>query len=113
MSPIDLSVEVRTHVAEAIESLALDPESYGYSISWSPVQHQGQTGLGWLILITCRSPLLGQPPLGELSTLLSQSVPSKSDIRGAVNTALTNLRNHAAKITRVGNGHAPLPGKVG
>jgi len=40
-------------------------------------------------------------------------VPSKSDIRGAVNTALTNLRNHAAKITRVGNGHAPLPGKVG
>jgi len=112
MSPVDLSVEVRTHVAEAIEALALDPESYGYSISWSPVQHQGQTGLGWLILITCRSPLLGQPPLGELSTLLSPSVPSKSDIRGAVNTALTNLRNHSAKITKLGNGHAPLPGKV-
>jgi hypothetical protein len=68
----DQSAEVREQVAEAIAARTLGVD-YGFDVAWMPVQMNTPQGPRMMpvytILITRRSPLLGQPALSHLAQI--------------------------------------------
>ena len=113
MTATDLDAQVRAGIAAAIEALALNPDDYGYTAQFQVMQAAGKTVLGWQLLITCRSPLLGKPPIAAIGAIITGGVPALPEIRQAVAKALAELQATTAKLLKAGNGHpAGLPGKV-
>ena len=68
----DQSAEVREQVAEAIGMRTLGVD-YGFDVCWMAVQAQTAQGPRmmpvYMILITRRSPLLGQPALSHMAQI--------------------------------------------
>ena len=111
--PADLTAQVTAQVLEAITDLTITADDYGAAVGFQVFQQGNQAGIGWQILVSLRSPLLGQPPIAALGAVLTPSVPTKPQIREAVTKALAELQTTSAKLLKVGNGHAPtLPGGV-
>ena len=72
--PADLSAEMRELTAAAISKRKMGVE-YGYDVNWSVVQVQTPAGpapvVVWHVLLTRRSPLLGQPPVFHVCQIVS------------------------------------------
>lgn len=108
--PYDIAERIRTAASEAIRECA-PAEEFGYSVSMGAVQAQtGQDVIVWILLIACRSPLLGQPDLGATSKFAGNTV-SDADVSRAVRESVKALRDQFAQILRDGvpggNGHVP------
>ena len=94
----DIHAQVCTWIASEIDKTGLG-ETYGYAVTWDRVAVQGPQGQviipAWHLLLTCRSPLLGQ---GDLFHLADLGVPRPvlATVRSAVAEGVGKLRDLAA-----------------
>jgi hypothetical protein len=108
--PYDIAAQIRAKVAEAIRECA-PAETYGYSLTMGVMSApNGQDTVIWVLLLTCRSPLLGHPDLGATAKFPGNTV-SDAEIARAVNGLVAALREQFATVLREGmsggNGHLP------
>lgn len=89
--PADLEQEVRGWVAAVISAQRFG-QDFGYALTWGPAQTPGGLMISWTILVTLRSPLLGQPPIGHVVQLVSPSALTEAAVTQAVSGAITALR---------------------
>jgi hypothetical protein len=110
MAVTGLTEQVRAWALEEAAKHALG-EDYGVDVSWSPQPAQTPQGVqmmpGWLLLITARSPLLGQSiyhmaPIGV-------TVPDEAAVRAEVAKGVKALRELAAAQLADRNGGARAP----
>ena len=82
----DQSEEIRGHLAASISKRRMGVD-YGYDVTWQPAQVQTPAGPSmmpvYMILITRRSPLLGQGPLSHLAQL-AVARPTAEQVDAAV-----------------------------
>jgi hypothetical protein len=111
MQSFDIREDISRRVAGAIEAeKGLGVERYGYSVSMLLAQVNGKDATIWVILVTCRSPLLGQPEIGTTSKFQGSTVKD-ADITGAVRKSVELLRAEFQRVLSAGvvpsNGHLP------
>jgi hypothetical protein len=93
-------------------------EDFGVDVCWSPQAAQTPQGVqmipGWVLLITMRNPLLGQPPIYHLAPV-GIPVTGEEQMRAEVGKGIRMLRDLAATQLAGINGGAPkmplIPGR--
>jgi len=92
----------------------LDADEWGHHVTMAAVQTPNGDAIVWMILITLRSPYLGQDALGSVAKLPA-NIPPEPAVRMAVKRNVEGLRT-AFRIKKdegyaAGNGHdqAGLP----
>jgi hypothetical protein len=103
----DVSAQVRTWaLAEATRQCF--GEDFGIDIVLNAAQTPSGVQVGYLIVVSCRSPLLGQGPLFSLA-LLPTPQPTEQQITTLVRDRMRDLRElHAKTLTTPNaaqNGH--------
>lgn len=111
MESFDIREDISRRVGEAIEAeKGLGVETFGYSVSMLLAQAGGKDVVIWAVLVSCRSPLLGQPDIGSTSKFQGSNIKD-ADITAAVRKAVTLLREEFQRILAEGvtpsNGHVP------
>jgi hypothetical protein len=112
--PYDIAERIRTAIAAAIRECA-PAEEFGYALTMGAMgTPQGQDVIAWILLITCRSPLLGQPDLGCTSKFAGNTV-SDADVTRAVTGSVKALREQFGTILREGvsGGNGQIPAAYG
>jgi hypothetical protein len=105
MSASDISEELRAWVRAEIDAQCFG-EDFGFDvIPQAAVTEQGPA-VQYVIIVTMRSPLLGQPPLLHVAGVQAPR-PARDDIRQVATAALQGLR---AVSARVMNGAGGQPG---
>lgn len=99
MSAIDTSAQVRAWALAEIEAQCFG-EDFGTDVGWDVLPGPGgQPVIAYRLMVSCRSPLLGQPPLFAVTPLLSPQ-PTAELVKNAVTESLRQLRSLAAELTR-------------
>lgn len=112
MESFDIRADISRRVAAAIEAEhGLGVEKFGHSVAMAVMLNpQGQDQIIWLILITCRSPLLGQPDIGSTSKFQGNTVQDTL-LLPAVRKSVTLLREEFQRVLAAGiappKGHIP------
>jgi len=107
MTAVDVSAKIRNTALAAIERQCFG-EDFGFDCSLIVLRDAGgRMVTGYNMVTTCRSPLLGQPPLTNIAQLMS-SDPDPAAVETLVTDALRGLREFAAKILK-GGPAAPVP----
>jgi hypothetical protein len=105
----DISAEVTGWVADEIGKQRFG-EDYGYAVMLAPSMLQTPQGPAqvpmWALLITARSPLLGQGPMYHGPVPLGVARPAEDEVRAQVTKGLKALRDLAASQLASANGHA-------
>ena len=88
-------------------------EDYAAAVTFAPSPLQTPQGMrlvpAWLLLITARSPLLGEGPLYHGPVGIGAPRPEEKPVRAAVADGVRQLRDLAASKLAAGNGHAKAP----
>lgn len=99
---------------ELAQADPMDADEWGHHVTMAVMQTKQGDAIVWVILVTLRSPYLGQDPLGS-TTKLQANVPQEQTVRTGVKRAVEGLRT-AFDIKKregfpQGNGHneAGLP----
>jgi hypothetical protein len=107
---IDMHAELLGWVLDEIGKQAMGQE-YAAAIALGVGQVQAPQGViavpSWQLLLTARSPLLGEGPLWHMVPLAGPR-PDSAHVREQVGDGLRQLRDLAASKLAQGNGHAPL-----
>ncbi len=111
MKSFDIREDIARRVADAIEAeKGLGVETFGYSVSMLLAQVNGKDAIIWAVLITCRSPLLGQRDIGTTAKLRGNAVQDALLV-AEVRKSITLLREEFQRILAAGaapsNGHVP------
>ena len=69
----------------------MDADEWGHHVTMAAVQTPNGDAIVWMILITLRSPYLGQDALGSVSKLAA-NIPPEPAVRMSVKRAVENLR---------------------
>lgn len=111
MTITDLGAQVRGWALDEAAKAGLG-EDFGVDVAWSPQAAQTPQGVQmmpvWSLLITTRSPLLGQPALYHLVPVFTETavvpVPAEAQVRAEVCSGITQLRDLAARMLAGANG---------
>jgi hypothetical protein len=76
-------------------------EEFGYGITMAPVQSQRGEAIVWVILVTLRSPYLGQDAIG-CTGKLPANAPAESAVRQQVRNSAAKLRENFEALKRAG-----------
>jgi hypothetical protein len=113
MAAYSISERVTGWLADALaKETALSGEEFGYEVTalFQPTP-QGNV-VAWFLLMTLRSPLLGQDALGA-STVVTANMPAEAGVREFATTSAELLRKSfddvKARTFAKGNGHSDLP----
>lgn len=113
MAAFSISERVTGWITDVIKAeTALSGEEFGYEVTalFQPTP-QGNV-VAWFLLMTLRSPLLGQDALGA-STVVTANVPNEAGVREFATTSAELLRKQfedvKARAFAKGNGHGDLP----
>jgi hypothetical protein len=105
MGAIDITTKVRAAANAAIERECLG-EDYAFDCSVSALQHTAGLIVVYTLVISARSPLLGQGPLMNVAQIQSPN-PDDHQVETAVTDAIHSLRELSTKILSGQNGHKP------
>ena len=118
MTSFSIAAQVESWVDATIAAeTTVSGDEYGRHVQMAAVQTPQGDAIVWLILLTTRSPLLGQPPLGA-TIKLPGNVPSEAEVGREVRDAIAALRKDFDARKRpeaATNGHGPAlpPGLKG
>jgi hypothetical protein len=105
MAATDIQAEVSMWVADEVRQQCFT-EDFGWSVTWAPAPVQTPAGVvivpGWHLVLTTKSPLLGEGDLFHLAQLGAPR-PAESFVRAEVGKGMTALRGLAKSKL---NGHA-------
>jgi len=105
MSAQDIAARIRTAGLAAIERQCLG-EDFGFDVVPAVIQPApGSMAVVYTLLTSTRSPLLGQPPIANVSQIASPS-PTAEQVEAVVTEALRGLRGLARKMLADSNGAA-------
>lgn len=105
MKCYDIREDISRRVAEAIEAEpGLGVEKFGYSVSMLLGQGGGKDVTIWMIVISCRSPLLGQPDIGITSKFQGNTIQD-APLIAAVKKSIAVLREEFQRKLAAG----PVP----
>jgi hypothetical protein len=111
MKSYDIREDISRRVGEAIEAeKGLGVEAFGYSVSMLLAQVNGKDAIIWAVLITCRSPLLGQPDIGTTSKLQGNAVQDAlivAEVRKSIALLRAEFQRKLAAGVTPSNGHVP------
>jgi hypothetical protein len=103
MSASDISEELRAWMRAEIDAQCFG-EDFGFDvIPQATITPQGEAVALYVLIVTMRSPLLGQPPLLHVAGISSPR-PARDDVRQVVTAALQGLRAVAAQVMAGANG---------
>lgn len=87
-------------------------EDYGVAVTWGPQPVQTPQGVfmvaAWMLLLTTRSPLIGDGPLFHLAPV-GMNLPDEAQVRAQVTDGIGQLRTLRSKKLAGSNGKAPAP----
>jgi len=87
MTAVDVSAKIRTTALAVVERGCFG-EDFGFDCSLIVLQGQGGRMLvGYNLVTTCRSPLLGQPPLMNIAQVMSAD-PTAAEVENVVTEAM-------------------------
>lgn len=98
MTAIDVPARIRATALAEIDKQCFG-EDFGFDCALFVTQAPNRVIVGYNLVTTCRSPLLGQPPLMNIAQLLT-SDPDAAAITNVVTDAMRELRQFSAKILR-------------
>lgn len=98
MGAVDISAQVRAWALAEVEQQCFG-EDFGVDVAWDAVPTPGGVQVGYRIVLSCPSPLLGQGPLFAMVPLLT-SQPTAEQVREAVTALLQTLRSNAAQLLK-------------
>lgn len=98
MGAIDVSAQVRAWALAEVERQCFG-EEYGVDVAWDAIPAQAGVVVGYRIMVTCRSPLLGQGPIFSLAPLLTP-MPTAEQVSETVTQLLRNLRELSAQLIK-------------
>lgn len=109
MSAIDVSAKVRAAAVAAVDKACFG-EDFGVDTSCAMAQSPaGGVVVLYTLILSTRSPLLGQGPLVNITQIASPN-PTAEQVEQAVTQGMKSLRDHASEILRGGNAAAVQPG---
>jgi hypothetical protein len=94
MGAVDITAQVRAWALAEVEQQCFG-DDFGVDAGWDAIPTQAGVQVGYRLVISCRSPLLGQGPLFSLAPMLTPQ-PTAELVREAVTTLLRNLRELSA-----------------
>jgi hypothetical protein len=104
----DIAAEVQAWVADEIDRQRMGKE-YGFAVAWGAAQVQAEQGSRvlpvWTLLLTARSPLIGDGPLYHGPVPVGAVRPAEDEVRRHVGEGLRMLRDLAASKLAARNGH--------
>lgn len=103
MSAIDLDAMLRKLIAADIDAVCLG-EDYSFDLTLMAATAKDAIVAQWAVMFVLRNPLLGQPPLTNLSVIPGPS-PARKDVTTAVTGAVEELRKLRSQILAQANGH--------
>lgn len=95
MGAVDVSAHVRALVLAETERQAFG-EDFGIDVAWDVVPTPAGVQVGYRIVLTARSPLLGQGPMFSVAPLLTPR-PEEPEVAAAVTELLRQLRAASAQ----------------
>lgn len=98
MGAVDVSGQVRAWALAEVEKQCFG-EDFSVDVGRDAVPMPGGVQVGYRIVISRQSPLLGQGPLFSLAPLLTPQ-PTAEQVGEAVTTLLRNLRDLSAQMLR-------------
>lgn len=104
MAATDIAAKVRAAALAAIEKQSFG-EDFGVDCTLTVLQNQAGIAAFYTIVVTKRSPLLGQGPLMDVSQIQSPA-PSPEDVEQVITEAVRKLREFSAKLLTGQNGNA-------
>lgn len=106
----DIAAEIRGWVDDEIDKQAFG-EDFGFAVTLAAVMQPGPQGPVrvpvWTVLITMKSPLLGEGPLYHGPVPVGFTVPNEETVRAEVAKGLQQLRDLAA--SKLGRKPAQVP----
>ena len=107
MAATDIAAKIRTAALAAIDAGCLG-EDYGFDCApMAAPTADGKVTVVYLLILTKRSPLLGQGPLLNVSQIASPD-PSVADVEKAVTDGMQGLRELSSKLLTSQNGSQHL-----
>jgi hypothetical protein len=107
VSAVDVSAQVRAWVLAEVERQCFG-EEFGADVGWEAMQTPAGIQVGYRIVLSCRSPLLGQGPLFSMAPMLTPR-PEETQVTEAVTELLRQLRMVSAQVLKAPksaqNGH--------
>jgi hypothetical protein len=109
MSAIDVAAKVRAAAVAAVDKGCFG-EDFGVDINAGLAQTPtGGLAVLYTLILSTRSPLLGQGPLVNFTQVASPN-PTAEQVEQAVTQAMKSLRDKASEILTGGNPAAVQPG---
>jgi hypothetical protein len=105
MAAAGIAAKIRGTALTAIGKQCLG-EDYGFDAASSVVQGPGGLAVIYTLVITGRSPLLGQPPLAHVVQIPFADPPAEA-VEQAVTDAIRQLREASANLLARQNGKPP------
>jgi hypothetical protein len=107
MAALDITAQVKAWAVTAVSAQAFG-EDFGVDAAWAVVPAPAGAQVLFTLLVTMRSPLLGQGPLFCLSQLATPQ-PTQDQVEQAVAEQLRQLRELSRSVLAQGNGTAEVP----
>lgn len=92
------------HWAVAAADKVAFGEDFGVGVNWAPVPTRQGPQVVFMVLLTMRSPLLGQGPLFALGQIASPQ-PTQEQVEGCVGELARQIRELSARVLAQGNGN--------
>lgn len=96
MAAADTGAQVRAWALAEIDAQCFG-EDYGVDIAWDAVPTPQGVQVMYRVMVSCRSPLLGQGPLFSLAPLPSPQ-PTAEMVKAAATETIRQLRDLSAKV---------------
>lgn len=102
MSASDITSELRAWLAAEIDAQCFG-EDFGFDVAMQAAMTPQGAAVQYVLIVTMRAPLLGQPPLVHVAAIASPR-PSRDDIKQVVTGGLQGLRKLSAQVLAGANG---------
>lgn len=106
MTATDLTAQALGWALDEAKKLCFT-EDFGVSVTWAPMPVRGEMQIGWLLLVTGRSPLLKEGAMFATAPG-GFSVPDEAMIRAGVNEGIEALRKLRREKLGGANGRAKV-----
>lgn len=100
MGNVDRHDEIRGTVARVLTERTVAGEDYGFDVGPSLVPAPQGVAAGYLLVISCRSPILVPPRMAH-SQVIADAWPDEATLAAAVGTCLDSLARLRAKLLEV------------
>lgn len=106
MAAIDVTAKVRAAAMAVVDKTCFG-EDFGVDATATLVQAPGGVAVAYTLILSMRSPLLGQGPLVTITQIPSPN-PTGEQVEQAVTEAMKGLRDLSSKILTDGNAASKL-----